>query len=71
MNDYEEDYKDFELGKNISLPEEEDLGTGEHSPLSPKWSSKRHSEMIVTTGNGQTRGELDYSKILHLPALGR
>jgi len=36
MNDYEEDYKDFELGKNISLPDEEDLGTGEHSPLSPK-----------------------------------
>jgi hypothetical protein len=67
MNDYEEDDNDFELGKNISLPDEEDLGLGEHSPLSPKQSSKRHSEMIVTTGNGQ----LDYSKVLHhLPAAG-
>lgn len=36
MNDYEEDDNDFELGKNISLPDEEDLGVGELSPLSPK-----------------------------------
>jgi hypothetical protein len=32
----EQDYNHFELGKNISLPDEEDLGIGEHSPLSPK-----------------------------------